>query len=90
MNNSSISLYSFINGVNHDIHDVVNNVVFGNKNQNKWAESTSLPVFLDLLSIYGLLTERQVNMAGYWPSSFSFFLFSLLILCFIIYRFRPA
>ena len=37
------------------------------------AESSSVSIFVDLfsaLSIYGLLTKREVKMAGYWPSSF--------------------
>ena len=35
------------------------------KNQN----STSVPPKL-VISTYGLLTKREVKMAGYWPSSF--------------------
>ena len=52
MNNSSISFNSIINGVNHDIHDVVNNVIFGNKNQNKWWLNQRRCQFFLIYSVY--------------------------------------
>ena len=59
-------------------------VAYGNKDPNTYLLRKTLhETFVDLdqlsvdladVSIYALLTKREVKMAGYWPSSFNAFL----------------
>ena len=59
-------------------------VAYGNRDPNTYLLRKTLhETFVDLdqlsvdladVSIYALLTKREVKMAGYWPSSFNAFL----------------